>query len=96
MSVFHTATYIQRYIHPTFARAPTVKRRKRKPPVEWRLNLAHLHQLPGEAIPRASKEAISLRVDADVLVWFRRQGRGYQTRMNAILRDHMRHSMQRL
>ena len=29
-------------------------------------------------------------IDADVLVWFRRQGRGYQTRMNAVLRQHMR------
>ena len=73
-----------------------MKRRKRRPPVEWRLNLARLQQLPGEAIPPVTKEAISLRIDADVLVWFRRQGRGYQTRMNATLRDHMRHSMQRL
>lgn len=28
---------------------------------------------------------ISLRVDADVLVWFKAQGAGYQTRMNAVL-----------
>jgi uncharacterized protein (DUF4415 family) len=30
--------------------------------------------------------AISLRVDADVLDWFKAQGPGYQTRINAILR----------
>jgi uncharacterized protein (DUF4415 family) len=32
------------------------------------------------------KEKISLRLDADVLRWYRRQGRGWQTRINAVLR----------
>ena len=32
------------------------------------------------------KKMISLRLDADVLEYFRNQGKGYQTRMNAILR----------
>jgi uncharacterized protein (DUF4415 family) len=35
------------------------------------------------------KEAISMRVDQDVLEWFRRQGPRYQTRMNAVLRSYM-------
>ena len=35
------------------------------------------------------KAAISLRVDRDVLDWFRRAGKGYQTRMNAVLRAYM-------
>lgn len=35
------------------------------------------------------KEAISLRVDGDVLEWFRSQGPRYQTRMNAVLRSYM-------
>ncbi|MBW7922570.1 MAG: BrnA antitoxin family protein [Rubellimicrobium sp.] len=35
------------------------------------------------------KQAISLRVDADVLDFFRAQGKGYQTRMNAVLRAYM-------
>jgi uncharacterized protein (DUF4415 family) len=35
------------------------------------------------------KEAISLRVDGDVLEWFRGQGPRYQTRMNAALRSYM-------
>jgi len=39
-------------------------------------------------MPRA-KKAISLRLDQDVLTWFRKQGRGYQTRMNAVLRTYM-------
>ncbi len=36
--------------------------------------------------PVASKTSISLRVDADVLEWFKAQGPGYQTRINAVLR----------
>ena len=36
--------------------------------------------------PTNSKTSISLRVDADVLEWFKAQGRGYQTRINAVLR----------
>ena len=35
------------------------------------------------------KESISIRVDRDVLSWFRHQGPGYQTRMNAVLRTYM-------
>jgi uncharacterized protein (DUF4415 family) len=34
------------------------------------------------------KESVTLRVDKDVLDWFRKQGRGYQTQMNAVLRDY--------
>ena len=32
---------------------------------------------------------LTLRIDADVLEWFKRQGRGYQTRINALLRAYM-------
>lgn len=35
------------------------------------------------------KQAISLRVDQDVLNWFKEQGPRYQSRMNAILRSYM-------
>jgi uncharacterized protein (DUF4415 family) len=35
------------------------------------------------------KEAITIRVDSDVLGWFKQQGRGYQTRMNQVLRRYM-------
>ncbi|WP_420244607.1 BrnA antitoxin family protein [Roseiterribacter gracilis] len=34
------------------------------------------------------KQMISLRVDADVLTWFRNKGRGWQTQVNAILRKY--------
>ena len=35
------------------------------------------------------KKAISIRVDADVLDWFKRDGAGYQRRMNAVLRSYV-------
>ncbi len=35
------------------------------------------------------KQTITIRLDADVVEWFKAQGRGYQTRMNAILRRYM-------
>jgi uncharacterized protein (DUF4415 family) len=36
--------------------------------------------------PAPSKALVSLRLDQDVLEWFKSQGAGYQTRMNAVLR----------
>jgi len=33
-----------------------------------------------------SKEMVSLRLDHDVLSWFKKTGRGYQTRINAVLK----------
>ncbi|MCY7354087.1 MAG: BrnA antitoxin family protein [Lysobacter sp.] len=38
---------------------------------------------------RPVKQSTTVRIDADVLAWLRAQGRGYQTRINAILRDEM-------
>ncbi len=37
----------------------------------------------------ASKKLVSLRLDADVLDWFQKQGRGYQTKLNAVLRSYV-------
>lgn len=33
-----------------------------------------------------SKDQITIRLDSDMVQWFRGQGRGYQTRINAVLR----------
>jgi uncharacterized protein (DUF4415 family) len=38
-----------------------------------------------------AKRAISLRVDEDVLAWFKASGSRYQSRMNAVLRSYMTH-----
>jgi uncharacterized protein (DUF4415 family) len=37
------------------------------------------------------KDQVTLRLDRDLLRWFRAQGRGYQTRINAVLRSYYRH-----
>lgn len=42
-----------------------------------------------QAVRPVPKIAISIRVDQDVLKFFRRIGTGYQTRMNAVLRAFM-------
>jgi uncharacterized protein (DUF4415 family) len=39
--------------------------------------------------PVPKKALLSLRIDSDVIAWFRKQGAGYQTRMNALLRAFM-------
>ena len=44
---------------------------------------------------RPVKQQITARVDADVLEWLRSQGKGYQSRMNAILRREMLASRKR-
>ena len=36
-----------------------------------------------------AKQPVTLRIDEDVLVWFKAQGRGYQTRINKLLRHYM-------
>jgi len=42
---------------------------------------------------RPVKEQMTVRIDADVLAWLKAQGKGYQSRMNAILREAMLHDI---
>ena len=35
------------------------------------------------------KQIVTIRLDVDMLNWFKSAGPGYQTRINQILRDHM-------
>ena len=44
---------------------------------------------------RPLKRQITARVDADVLDWLKAQGKGYQSRMNAILRREMLQTVKR-
>ena len=39
--------------------------------------------------PAVRKKLLTLRIDSDVLEWYRNQGAGYQTRINALLRAYM-------
>jgi uncharacterized protein (DUF4415 family) len=52
-------------------------RRPRYLPVEW------------AGMYKPVKKPVTLRLDADILAWFRRAGRGYQTRINQALRKVM-------
>lgn len=73
-------------------------RRLRKPMSDEEINRTsppELANLPADFWDSAvmvypvGKEPISLRVDEDVLAWFRKAGPGYQSRMNAVLRSYM-------
>jgi uncharacterized protein (DUF4415 family) len=44
---------------------------------------------------RPLKKSLTIRVDADVLAWLRNQGKGYQTRINALLRKAMESAISR-
>lgn len=52
------------------------------PPEAWK------HAIRG-GLYRPVKKAVSLRIDADVLAWLRKDGKGYQTRVNRLLRQGM-------
>jgi uncharacterized protein (DUF4415 family) len=39
--------------------------------------------------PEPRKQQLTLRIDSDVLAWFKKHGPGYQTRINQLLRAYM-------
>ncbi len=43
----------------------------------------------GGVVVKPAKPQITIRIDADVLEWFRARGRGYQSEMSALLRAYM-------
>jgi uncharacterized protein (DUF4415 family) len=45
---------------------------------------------PGALVPSENKQQITLRLDADVLSFFRETGTRYQSRINAALREYMK------
>ena len=47
-----------------------------------------------QTVPRKSQ--LTLRLDQDVLEWFRQQGQGYQTQINALLRAYMNAHKQKM
>jgi uncharacterized protein (DUF4415 family) len=53
------------------------------PPVDMRFM-----QLVEKNMPK-KKQTITLRLDPDLVVWLKSQGKGYQTQVNAILRSFM-------
>jgi uncharacterized protein (DUF4415 family) len=59
------------------------------------IDLSDIAQLDTAFFARATlrmpqpKKAVSLRIDRDVLDWYKKQGAGYQTRMGSVLRLYM-------
>ena len=68
---------------------------------EERIDTSDIPELPPEAWKKAVrgkwyrpvKQAVSIRLDADVLAWLRGKGDGYQTRVNGLLRKQMLEEM---
>ena len=62
-----------------------------------RTSPAGLRALPDEfwtgarVVTPVTKQAISIRLDEDVIVWFRATGPKYQSRINAVLRSYVEH-----
>ncbi|MGA7342175.1 MAG: BrnA antitoxin family protein [Terracidiphilus sp.] len=44
---------------------------------------------PGALVPAGNKQQITLRLDSDVVAFFRSTGRRYQSRINAVLREYL-------
>jgi uncharacterized protein (DUF4415 family) len=40
--------------------------------------------------PAERKHQMTIRIDGDVIEWFKAQGKGYQTHMNAVLREYVK------
>jgi uncharacterized protein (DUF4415 family) len=68
-----------------------------------RIDTSDIPELPSDAwknavrgrFYRPVKQAVSIRLDVDVIAWLRKSGKGYQTRANSILRDRMLADMRR-
>ena len=54
---------------------------------------ARLHSMRIADFYRPLKKPVTLRLDADVLAWFKKDGRRYQTRINSALRKVMEREM---
>lgn len=56
-------------------------------------DIPEIRQIPSDAVIgkfyRPKKQSVTLRLDADVLAWLKASGEGYQTRINAYLRQLM-------
>jgi uncharacterized protein (DUF4415 family) len=80
---------------PRRGRADLARLRKTSERAIQRTSPPELADLPRDFFSGASivhpkpKQPISLRVDEDVLAWFKAQGPRYQSRMNAVLRAYM-------
>jgi len=56
-------------------------------------NAVPFHTMKISDFYRPLKKPVTLRIDADVLAWFKKDGRRYQTRINSALRKVMERGM---
>jgi len=64
---------------------------------DQQIDTSDIPELPPEAwkdavrgrFYRPLKQAVSMRLDADVVAWLKQRGKGYQRRANSILRERM-------
>jgi uncharacterized protein (DUF4415 family) len=56
-------------------------------------NAMFLKNIATNPLYKPRKTHASVRIDADVMAWLKAEGKGYQTRINAILREAMIHSL---
>ena len=47
-----------------------------------------------EVVAAVNKKTVTMRLDPDLIDWFRQTGPGYQTRINAVLRAYMQHAQE--
>ncbi len=95
MSAKRTSKPSRKSKQPRRGRADLLRLRKATERTIERTSPAELADLPEDFFSQAllvhpkPKQPISLRVDEDVLNWFKAQGPRYQSRMNAVLRAYM-------
>jgi uncharacterized protein (DUF4415 family) len=75
-------------------RASRRRTRKRVPAtLSTPVNESKLHTMTIADFYKPLKKPVTLRLDADVIAWFKKDGRKYQTRINAALRSVMQREM---
>lgn len=50
------------------------------------IDYSDIPEIGDEVFEKPKKQSVTMRLDADMVRWFQAQGKGYQTRMNAVLR----------
>ncbi len=84
-----------RKVNPTQGRANLARLRRVSDAEIARTSPAELRRIPDDfwqearVVTPVSKQAISIRLDTDVIEWFRATGPKYQTRINAVLRSYV-------
>lgn len=58
---------------------------------ETEIDYSDIPELDDRFFKKATKSSVTVRLDSDMVEWFKSHGKGYQTRMNAVLRAFYEH-----